>query len=142
MKLYPVIFRGVETYGYFLNGDGHIYSTRQGSLKKIAINCYPDSQNNGDRYPMVSIVVDGIKTTIRLHRLVAETLVGPPKSYPGIDMKVWGEAHPSLKRYLLLSMDVNHIDHNIENFHPSNLEWVTAQGNAAAYQEHKKKKSK
>lgn len=58
-------------------------------------------------YPSVNLVRPGFRTSVRVHRLVAEAFL---EMVPG-------------------ATEVNHIDADRANNHHSNLEWVTASGN-------------
>ena len=82
--------------GYFVNEQGEVFSNHSGSPRKMK----PTKLKSG-------YFVMGLKTaspkTQYLHRVVAETLVPNPHN----------------------KEQVNHIDGDKSNNHPSNLEWVT-----------------
>ena len=79
-----------------------------------------------------------------VHRLVCETYHKKPmpkelqnlnwNCVPDKERKILQDFVTHADRY-----QVNHIDHNHNNFHPSNLEWVTIKENQQKYQEHKLK---
>lgn len=62
---------------------------------------------NGDKYPCVKLYKDGVKTTFKVHVLVAGCFVAGRKN----------------------NLQVNHIDCDKTNNHHSNLEWVTQSEN-------------
>lgn len=137
--LTPMVYRGQVQSHYFLDQNGIPYSTKRGTLKTLTI--HPGSKWNP--YPSVHLTINGAKKTILLHRLVCETFHKKP--LPNVLTKSEWKAIPSdIKAKLLEHIShadryqVNHIDHNPNNFHPSNLEWVTASENQQKYQQHKK----
>jgi hypothetical protein len=79
--------------------------------------------------------------TIRLHQIVAETWV--PFTIPnGVSEKEWKRTPKNVRNIVKERTFVNHKDHNKQNFHPSNLEWVSARENSQKAQEHYKKLKK
>jgi hypothetical protein len=80
--------------------------------------------------------LNGISITTQVHRLVAETFLKKPAP-KGITKKDWKATPESVKALVYQTLSVNHIDHDKTNYHPSNLEWVTAQQNSAAYHEYR-----
>lgn len=105
----------IEDYSnYEMDDDGKIYSkervvlhSRTGTQKVPFKLRKPIKHNTG--YYVISLKNDTEKKTktLRYHIIVAKTLVPNPDNKPY----------------------VNHIDGNKLNFHPSNLEWVTAKEN-------------
>ena len=80
--------------------DGRVYRYRGTRIKQ---------HNDGRGYPMVSFNVNGKKSSVRVHRMVAETFIDKP--------------------YSKEPLEVNHIDGNKENNRIDNLEWVTSSEN-------------
>lgn len=118
--------------GYWVDKrNGDIWSSKQSCYKKL----------NGtlkDGYRRSKFAIGGKELNFYFHRIVASTLLPLPKP-DNISKKAWAntpqEVIDYMKQKLLL---VNHIDHNRSNYHPSNLEWTDFDGNAIAYQNHKK----
>jgi hypothetical protein len=138
--LTPVIYRGKEIPDYFLDKDGKIYSTKRTNLHKMRISNYSDPFNP---YPRVGLTLDGKLKTIMIHRLVCETFHQKPT--PDIlTEEQWLSMREDVRQIVLEYIEhadrwqVNHIDHDVNNFHPSNLEWVTISENQQKYQQHKK----
>lgn len=136
----PVVFRGEVVPGYYVNENGNIFSDKRGYLVEMTIGGYNDPWNP---YPRVGLTIDGKSKTIMVHRLVCETFHEKP--LPDIlTKKEWETIAPEIRNKLIEHIQhadryqVNHIDHDHNNFHPSNLEWVTAQENQQKYQQHKK----
>ena len=140
MNYRDVIYRGKVMYGYYFDDEGNIYSVKSGKHRKLAIQ-RGDSWNP---YPKVRIKIDGLTIkTLMVHRLVCETFHNKP--LPDVlTEEEWGQIPSSVKQKLIKHMQhadryqVNHIDHNRNNYHPSNLEWVTTSENQQKYQQHKK----
>jgi hypothetical protein len=138
--LTPVIYRGKELPDYFLDKDGNIYSTKRTFLHKLVVSNHNDKYNP---YPKIVLCLDGKGKTLQLHRLVCETFHKKPT--PDIlTEEQWSSMREDVRKIVLEYIEhadrwqVNHIDHNPKNYHPSNLEWVTISENQQKYQEHKK----
>ena len=80
---------------YAVTPEGNIYNYRTGSLMKL--------QKDKDGYLLVSLTKNKLSKSFRVHRLVALLYIGNPNNFD----------------------EVNHIDCNKNNNHPSNLEWCT-----------------
>ena len=139
-SLVPLVFRGEVLQDYFLDSDGNIYSTKGVSLRKLVIGNYRDEFNP---YPKIGLRINGKSQTINVHRLVCETFHKKPT--PEIlTEEQWASLRSDVRNIILDYIEhadrwqVNHIDHDIKNFHPSNLEWVTASENQQKYQKHKR----
>lgn len=89
-----------DSRNYHVTSDGEILGTT-GKVLKPYVN-----KLNGYCYIMV-VYKDGSRTTHRVHVLVAKHFINNPEMKP----------------------QVNHIDGNKQNNHPSNLEWNTASEN-------------
>jgi hypothetical protein len=135
-----VMYQGNRVSGYYVNKYGEIYSHKQVGLKKLKIakGC------KHNPYPKVGLSIEGKSKTLMVHRLVCETFHEKPmpeelrglnwNNIPDKERKILQEFVTHADRY-----QVNHIDHDHNNFHPSNLEWVTVKENQQKYQEHKLK---
>lgn len=125
-KLVPLKFRAKVVADYFVDSNnGDIYSGKRTTLLKMT-----PSYDNG--YMKIDICSPGIPKNQRVHRLVAETLIAFPCPQ-GITKAEWKATPQSVKNLLCSQYRVNHIDHDRSNYHPQNLEWVTARGNSLAY---------
>ena len=135
----PVVYRGEVVEGYFVNSNGDIYSNKRGATIKLKLS-------DGDKYnpyPKYGLTHKGKRITVTAHRLVAETYHKKP--IPNILTDEQWETIPKKVRGIVLDYmqhadryQVNHIEHNILNFHPSNLEWVTISQNQQAFQNFRK----
>jgi HNH endonuclease len=113
---------------YYVDKKGNIFSTKWGKLKKLIPKVSGQSP-----YPTVTIRHNGKTKTVRVHRLVCESIYKLPKKYPGISDTVWKNTPEIVKKELIKHMQVNHKDGNPKNFHPNNLEWTTPQQNRKHY---------
>jgi len=123
---------------YYVDNDGYIWKLKDNYYRSVS-TCI----GGGNRYPRVSLYEaysDGaIKTSTYAHKIVCETF----HSFPipeGVTKKEWDNTPESVKIRLNELYQVNHIDHDPENYHPSNLEWVTVKQNHRKYQEHSRRK--
>jgi hypothetical protein len=97
---------------YEMDASGNLFSVKRSRLNKLGRLCsYPAKKikpiQHGTGYLVVNLSRDGGPSTIRLHRLIAETLIPNPDNKPF----------------------VNHKDGVKTNNTPSNLEWATEQEN-------------
>jgi exosome complex RNA-binding protein Csl4 len=139
MKMFNVVYRGKVLEDYFLDENGEIYSAKRGWKRKLSVQ----PGDNYNPYPKVGVTVDGKVRTLNVHRLVCETFHKKP--LPEILSKAeWSKVPCSIKSKLIEHIQhadryqVNHIDHDRNNYHPSNLEWVTTSENQQKYQEYKR----
>ena len=132
LKLTPVVLHGKLRSGYFVCPEGNIWTNKGATLKKLS-TCIA----GGNLYPRVSITDNGKQIGTYAHRIVCETLHKFPKP-EGITKKDWDATPNAVKSLMNGLYQVNHIDHDHKNHHPSNLEWVTAKQNQKKYQQHRK----
>lgn len=154
----PLLYKGKEFFQYGVDKNtGDIWSCKK---RKSAAGLYTDK--NGDTwlclaksqrnpknlkvsYPCVRLYskenfaeLYNYGLTINVHILALETL--KPCPIPrGVSKKQWKTTANTVKKACRDLWQVNHIDHDKQNHHPSNLEWVTAKENAQAAVEHYKK---
>jgi hypothetical protein len=132
MSLIPLKYRNNIIPDYYVSQrTGDIYSSKRSTLEKMKATYDTDTG-----YMKISISSPGIKKSQNVHRLVAETLITFPCP-EGISKEDWKATPEAVKNLLCSQYRVNHIDHDRTNYHPSNLEWVTAKGNSQAYHKHK-----
>jgi hypothetical protein len=129
-----VVYNGEPIDGYWIARDGSIWSSKQTKFKRLA-----ESIAGGTPYPKVALMYRGKIKSFSVHRLVCEAYHKFPLPN-GVTKTVWAQTHVSVKKLLSSLYQVNHIDHNHLNFHPSNLEWVTAKENQQKYQTHRQTK--
>ena len=118
------VCRGYTLEGYRLDSNGNLWSFKRAEPKIMVPNNNPAA--NG--YPRYGIRVDGKMLTIKAHRIVAETLIPIPLP-TGFRQTIWKQMNAVERNVLMQCLEVNHIDHDTTNFHPSNLEWVTRKEN-------------
>lgn len=130
----PVKYFDEVLPGYFMDKNGDVYSTRswRGSNenRKLTVSCTPGS------YPSVRVFdKNGKGVRCRLHRLVAHTLI-PFEKPREISNEEWNyicKNMPGTMRYIWEHNQVNHIDEDRTNYHPSNLEWMSGTDNRNTY---------
>jgi hypothetical protein len=128
----PVVVNGNIVEDYFVSPDGEVWSTKGVNIKKLS-----KAKPSGKRkYPMVSIRINGRSKSIDVHRLVCASYHKFPKPN-GITHAEWKSTPDKVQNLLKSLYQVNHIDHNHSNHHPSNLEWVTVKENSKKYQQHR-----
>ena len=114
-----VYYHGEEFLDYYVRENGEVINRHTGRKLKA-------SSDSTCHYPRVSL--NGRK--FLLHRIVAEAFVPLGKPSASIANKEWVNTPASVKQLIMKTMFVNHIDHDKDNYHYSNLEWVTAEENA------------
>lgn len=135
--LKPAIYRGEELEDYYVDQDGDIWSTKRYGYPQTLS---PTVSGNTE-YPRVGLMIDGERKTIQVHSIVCETFHKKP--FPDIlNKKQWAAIDEEVREILIEHLthadrfQVNHIDHNQRNYHPSNLEWVTQRENIQKYQKY------
>ena len=126
----PVTYHGEHYDDYFVNRTGKVWSAKKN--KFLAIKQGKKSTD----YPGMRLRKNNKTKYMQLHRIVAESFVElkRPKD-SGISPSQWKKTPKTIKRFIMELMFVNHIDHNKENYHYKNLEWVTPTQNARARDE-------
>ena len=135
----PVRFCGEIAEGYFCDENGNVFSTKRKNVHKLIIR--PGTNHNP--YPKVSLSINGKTKCPNIHRVVCETF--HPTPIPKIlTDKQWDEILEETRDIIIKHISspdrfqVNHIDHDGDNFHPSNLEWTTTRENQQAFQNFRK----
>jgi len=130
VKFVPVIVNGQIVPGYFVNKSGIIVSKKRN--KTTILTSRVDSTR---RYPYVTLSINGKGRMTMVHRIVCESFIKHPKSYPGISATDWKTTPNSVKEVLRKNMQVNHKNGNILDHNLRNLEWITAEENINHYYE-------
>jgi hypothetical protein len=133
LRYKKAIYRGEIVEGYFVLEDGRILSDKQSRGRELRELSWHLRGNGDAMYPSVNLYLRRYSpTSMSVHRLVAETYVpklDKPLGVPSEDWDITPESVKLVWSKIATEMCVNHIDHDKENFHPSNLEWVTAREN-------------
>ena len=129
----PLIYNQEKYYNYGVHKkDGGIWSKQSGTWKPMQW-----SVSGNMKYPFSTITESGKKKVVSFHIATHETL-NPDLPVPeGITKTDWKKTPARVKTMLRKIWQVNHIDHDPQNFQPSNLEWTTGQENVNAYQRHR-----
>jgi hypothetical protein len=134
-KCKPVIVDGNIIEDYWVLPDGNILSTKQDKPKTLR----PGNTKTQNNYPKVVLCSNGVSKSYYVHRIVCEAYHKFPIP-AGVTKTEWEQTPESVKHLLARSYQVNHIDHDHNNYHPSNLEWVSVKENSSKFQSHRKKK--
>jgi len=130
----PLVYKGKSYHDYGIDKTtGDVVSKKRGYWEVRKSNV-----SGGCLYPKLNIslgTTDSIKT-IMVHKAVCETLFDYPIPI-GITEKDWKITPKSVKNMVYGSMQVNHIDHDHNNYHPSNLEWNSLDENIRNYHEYR-----
>jgi hypothetical protein len=128
------MYRGKIVPDYYVDNEGYIYSTKRGYYHQMSMNI-----SGNTPYPYVNLVIDGKSTRVAVHTIVCETFHKKPA--PNIlTKKEWNSIEKDIRDKLISYLthadrfQVNHIDHDHTNHHPSNLEWVSQRENIEKYQ--------
>jgi hypothetical protein len=118
---------------YFVSPDGDIWSTKGKTPRKLR----PGNTKTQNNYPKVVLCSNGVSKSYYVHRIVCTAYHKFPKP-ESVTKEEWNATPESVKKLVELMYQVNHIDHDHYNHHPSNLEWVTVKENNKKYQDHSK----
>ena len=130
----PAVVDGNVIENYYVCFEGNLFSSKRSNyLKKLRFSIAGNSP-----YPKISITENGKPRTLLLHRVVCETYHEFPTRI-GISESDWKRTPRAVKALMRGLFQVNHIDEQHANYHPSNLEWVTVKQNARKHQELKMK---
>jgi hypothetical protein len=137
--LTPVKLNSQEIDNYYLDNDGNLYSTAY--LRWYCRDGMPARKirwaiAGKTKYPRCVLRIDGIPKNENIHKIVAETFIEKPLP-PGVSKNDWKNTPESVKRCFDNFWEINHIDHDPTNFHPSNLEWVSRKENINKYREYR-----
>jgi hypothetical protein len=119
----PLVYNGRRFSDYFIDQDGNAWSTKRGNPKKM-----PAHVSGKSKYPNIGLCDQGQQVTASIHRAVAETLIKRPRPKQ-FRPEVWKLLNDEEKSLIYQAYEVNHIDHDVTNHHPSNLEWVPRKTN-------------
>lgn len=103
MKLVPFMEEWKDVKGF----ERYYEISNKGNLRRKGKSNFIKFRKNKDGYYLVNLCADGIRKTMQIHRIVAETFIPNPNSYPC----------------------VNHKDEDKNNNSVSNLEWCTVEYN-------------
>lgn len=132
-----IIIGGVVAKDYFIErvrDTAVIWSLKNSTPKKLSV-----PKSGSANYPKSTFWVEGKRLEANCHRVIAENLV-PFKRPSTVSKTDWDKTPQQIKDHIKSLYFVNHKDHNKYNCSISNLEWVTARGNALAYHNHKNSK--
>jgi hypothetical protein len=99
-----------KSQNYYAGSDGHIYSNFGKGYKKLS----PGLQSTG-KYYFVSVVINNIRKTHRVHRLICLAFHGKPKSN---------------------KMTTSHLNGNWKDNRPENLAWESYSKNLSRKKDH------
>jgi hypothetical protein len=131
MNMKPVIVNGEVIHGYYVCKDGNVWSAKRNAIKKLK-----PSVSGKSPYPKVTLSQHDRLLHLYVHRVVCES-IHPFPIPDGVSDSEWRITPNTVKKLLRGSFQVNHIDHNHRNHHPSNLEWVSAKENSNKYQQYR-----
>jgi hypothetical protein len=129
----PVVVNFEIIPEYFVSPDGDIWSTKGKTPRKLR----PGNTKTQNNYPKVVLSSNGVSKSYYVHRIVCTAYHKFPKP-ESVTKEEWNATPESVKKLVELMYQVNHIDHDHYNHHPSNLEWVTVKENNKKYQDHSK----
>lgn len=130
-RVVPVKWFGVIQKGLYMDENGDVYSTSRDPFGNKLTPKY--NKNSPNDYPKINCKINGERVTRKIHRLVAHTLLEHVKP-ARISQSDWDATPESVKDLIYRdAMEVNHIDEDHGNYHPSNLEWVTRGENRASF---------
>lgn len=118
------VYNGHVLKGYRVDSNGNIWSFKRDTPRIKTPNNSPAAKG----YPRCGFYINGKTRGVPIHRIVAESLIPIPLP-TGFRKSIWKQMNEAEKAVLMQVFEVNHIDHNTYNYHPSNLEWVTRKEN-------------
>lgn len=119
----PVVYQNKTFTDYAVDEDGNIWSFKRDQPRKIVPNL-----SGACRYPTVGLRQDGRPVSATVHRIVAETLI-PRRRPKEFRPATWKSLNDAERALVYQAYEVNHIDHDTTNYHPSNLEWISRRRN-------------
>jgi hypothetical protein len=152
-QIKPLIFRGKQMEGYYINDDGQVFTDYKVStcsitkkFKKIKteklfpIKAYDKKTNLNITLTFSKDLFeynfrsrdqnDRVCVGVSVHSLVMETF-RPINEYPPDRLKgVWNQIPEEAKEWIRETVVINHIDHDYTNNKLSNLEYVTPRENS------------
>ena len=137
-KVDDMKFEGQDVYRCLeLPSHSGIYfygNLETGSLTavKILLKILTYAKDRDDvEYTQASFSFNGRAVTLRMHRLTAETWIPKPETspYDTISNADWAKTPESVRVCFYKQYEVDHIDEDHDNFHPSNLDWVMPEEN-------------
>lgn len=134
--LHQAYYNGEKINQFYLDDDGNVYSGLRYADNWCVCKMTPSIRNG---YPFINMTKDGHRKPYNIHRIVASTFHKLDENFvpEGISKESWDvvKRFPDVLKYIYdQALQVNHIDHNRGNYHPSNLEWTTPKQNQKAYQ--------
>jgi hypothetical protein len=139
-KKYRALRYNNETYpGYWVCEEGYLYTSKESWRNPLREMRKLNERLGGNSpYPKTNISVNGINKTLLVHIAVCDTWNHTSMPIPdGVSKADWKQTPKSVKAAMRFMYQVNHIDHDHCNHHPSNLEYVTSRQNQQKYQEHR-----
>jgi hypothetical protein len=131
----PVVYNGMKIYDYGIDArSGMVMSKKSGKWVALRPNVSGKSP-----YPKIVLRVNCKPLTIPMHILAHETLNPEIPMPPGISKSDWNNTPVQVRKLCRHLFQVNHIDHNVMNFTPENLEWTTGKENCQRYQDYRKR---
>ena len=119
-------FKPVVGYpDYEINPEGFVWSKRSGKFLREKIS-------GKSKYPQVSFSVYGFKKTMNVHKMVAEAFIPKPR-HPAFTKTEWRALPLKARKIIQNEFQVDHIDGDPENYHVTNLRWVTQEENRDYY---------
>ena len=121
-NMVPLKYNGKVQDGYYVSTEGKIWSARELS---------PNASGSSP-YMKVGISVDTKKTTVSVHRAVAESFdLAKPELIPeGVTKAEWDATPESVKKCLSnKSLDVHHKNHDKLDNRLENLEYMCSSKN-------------
>lgn len=131
VRVTPVKYYDDVMPGYFMNKDGDVFVKNSNGTRMLQTR-----MSGQQTYPHITIKNQfGKRKSHAVHRLVAFTLVPfkPPGEIAKDEWEYICKYLPTTKKFIEENTQVNHIDADHENYHPTNLEWLSGKHNHKAY---------